>query len=390
MGNRWSKRTAWDLGETAWARELARLRAAGVKLYDLTASNPTACGFHYDEAALLAPFHNRRSLQYHPDPKGLRPAREAVSRYYSDYGAQVDPDQIILTTSTSEAYSFLFRLLCDPGDEVLIGRPGYPLFDFLAQLDDVVLKPYDLFYDHGWHLDAAALRRQITPRTRAVVVVHPNNPTGHFAHRAELEAICREYGLALIIDEVFLDYGHGDQPGRSFAEGGHPVPTFVLSGLSKIAGLPQMKAAWLACFAPAEALNRLEVISDTFLSMNSPIQGAIPAWLDRRTSLQRQIRHRVGTNLKALDKVLSQQTLISRLEVEAGWYAVLRVPGLRSDEDTAFALLREKSVVIHPGSFFGFAGQGWLVISLLAEDGEFLTGVSNVVRQFNGQTGFRS
>jgi aspartate/methionine/tyrosine aminotransferase len=387
MGYDWSKRTAWDLTETAWARELARLRAAGIKLYDLTASNPTACGLHYDETMLLAPLQNPQSLHYHPDPKGLRQAREAVSRYYADHGARVDPEQIILTISTSEAYSFLFRLLCDPGDEVLIGRPGYPLFDFLAQLDDVVLKPYDLFYDHGWHLDAAALHRQITPHSRAIVVVHPNNPTGHFAPRAELEAICRQHGLALVVDEVFLDYGHGSRQGESFATGSHPVPTFVLSGLSKVAGLPQMKAAWLACFAQTEALNRLEVISDTFLSMNSPIQGAIPAWLDGRATLQRQIRGRVERNLEALDQALSEQTLISRLETQAGWYAVLRVPGLRSDEETALALLKEEWVVIHPGSFFGFAGQGWLVISLLADEKEFLSGVAKVVKQFNGQSG---
>jgi alanine-synthesizing transaminase len=384
MGN-WSKRTAWDLTETAWARELARLRAAGAKLYDLTASNPTACGLHYDEATLLDPLRNPAALQYHPDPRGLRPAREAVTRYYADHGANLHPDQIILTTSTSEAYSFLFRLLCDPGDEILIGQPGYPLFDFLAQLDDVVLKPYELFYDHGWHLDVAALCSLITPRSRAIVVVHPNNPTGHFAPRAELEAICAERDLALIVDEVFLDYGHGEGQGRSFATGGHPVPTFVLSGLSKVAGLPQMKAAWMACFAPVEALNRLEVISDTFLSMNSPVQGAIPAWLAHRGSVQQQIRSRVERNLRALGQMLGQQTLLSRLEVEAGWYAILRIPGLRNDEEIALALLVERSVVIHPGSFFGFARQGWLVISLLGQEEEFQAGVAEVVTQFDGQ-----
>ena len=305
MGTYWSKRTAWDLTETAWARELARLRAAGVKLYDLTASNPTACGLDYDAAALLAPLQNPASLEYHPDPKGLRPAREAVAGYYADHGAIVDPEQILLTTSTSEAYSFLFRLLCDPGDEVLIGQPGYPLFDFLARLDDVILKPYDLFYDHGWHLDADALRRQITPRTRAIVVVHPNNPTGHFSAREEIEAICQDHGLALLVDEVFLDYAHGGRRGKSFALGSHPVPTFVLSGLSKIAGLPQMKAAWIASFAETEALQRLEVISDTFLSMSSPIQGAIPVWLAQRAGLQGQIQRRVQRNLAALDRVLA-------------------------------------------------------------------------------------
>jgi len=386
MRTSWSARTAWDLAETPWARELARLRATAVPLYDLTASNPTTCEFVYDSTALLAPLQNPEALRYAPDPRGLRSAREAVSSYYADHGANVDPEQIILTTSTSEAYSFLFRLLCDPADEVLIGQPGYPLFDFLAQLDDVSLKPYDLFYDHGWHLDVASLRRQVTARTRAIVVVHPNNPTGHFVPRATIEAVCREYGLALIVDEVFLDYGVATHRGQSFATGTHPVPTFVLSGLSKVSGLPQMKAAWMACFAEDEALQRLEVISDTFLSMSSPIQGAIPGWLGQREGLQAQIRARVERNLAALDRVLAQQTLISRLDVEAGWYSVLRVPGLESDEDIAFALLVKRSVVIHPGSFFGFAGRGWLVVSLLAPEKGFQVGIEAVCEQFTSQT----
>ncbi len=385
MRNSWSARTAWDLTETPWARELARLRMAAIPLYDLTASNPTTCGLVYDSAALLNPLQSPEALQYAPDPRGLRSAREAVSRYYADHGASVGPDQIVLTTSTSEAYSFLFRLLCDPGDEVLIGQPGYPLFDFLGRLDDVCLKPYPLFYDHGWHIDVEGLQRQITPRTRAMVVVHPNNPTGHFAPRAAIESLCREHDLALIVDEVFLDYGVAGKEGISFAADSHPVPTFVLSGLSKVAGLPQMKAAWITCFAEEEAQLRLEVISDTFLSMSSPIQGAIPSWLLGRRRVQGQIRKRVEHNLAALDGVLAQQSLITRLEVEAGWYAILRVPGTQSDEEIALDLLVERSVVIHPGSFFGFAGQGWLVVSLLTREEEFLLGANAICKQFTGQ-----
>ena len=208
---RWSSRTQWDMAETPWAQRLAQLRAAGAQLWDLTASNPTQCGFVYDEAAILAPLEDPASLRYEPEPRGLPSAREAISLYYRDHGATVDPEQIILTTSTSEAYSFLFRLLCDPGEEVLIGRPGYPLFDFLARLDDVRLVAYELFYDHGWHLDLESLRRRVTPRTRAITLVHPNNPTGHFTapqERAAIEGLCREHRLALIVDEVFLDYAH--------------------------------------------------------------------------------------------------------------------------------------------------------------------------------------
>jgi alanine-synthesizing transaminase len=393
-GSPWSQRTQWDLAETPWARQLARLRAAGAPLWDLTASNPTHCGFVYDAESILAPLNDPLALRYEPDPRGLRPAREAVSLYYRDHGAVVDPEQIFLTTSTSEAYSFLFRLLCDPGDEVLIGQPGYPLFDFLARLDDVRLVPYELFYDHGWHLDLEALRRRLTPRTRAIVVVHPNNPTGHFTgptDRAALEALCREHRLALIVDEVFLDYRLDEQPsGESFAVGEHAVPTFVLSGLSKVAALPQMKAAWIACFAEgtvqAEALQRLEVISDTFLSMSAPIQCAIPAWLGGREALQRQIRQRVQRNLATLDAVLLRQKLMTRLDVEAGWYAILRVPGLKPEEETALDLLLQHAVVVHTGGFFGFPGQGWLVVSLLASEKAVEEGTEALSLHFNGHS----
>jgi alanine-synthesizing transaminase len=388
---RWSARTRWDLARTPWAEQLARLRSAGAELFDLTASNPTRCGFAYDAESILAPLNNPAALEYEPDPRGLRSAREAVSLYYRDHTATIDPDQIFLTTSTSEAYSFLFRLLCDPGDEVLIGQPGYPLFDFLAQLDDARLVPYPLFYDHGWQLDLEALRRRVTPRTRAIALVHPNNPTGHFTHpqeRAAIEEVCRDHGLALIVDEVFLDYQFGCGT-RSFATGPHPVPTFVLSGLSKVAALPQMKAAWIACFGPAcfaAATERLEVISDTFLSMSAPIQHAIPTWLSRRAVIQDQIKHRLAGNLERLDQLLSRQTLVTRLQVEAGWYAVLRVPGVQLEAQMALDLLLQRAVVVHPGGFFGFSGQGWLVVTLLAPAEEFSAGIQAICEHFEGQT----
>jgi alanine-synthesizing transaminase len=389
---RWSARTQWDTSETPWAQHLARLRAAGATLWDLTASNPTRCGFSYNPSEILGPLSNLGSMVYEPEPKGLYSAREAVSFYYRDHGAEVDPNHIFLTTSTSEAYSFLFRLLCDPGDEVLIGQPGYPLFDFLAQLDDIRLIPYQLFYDHGWHLDLDALRRRITPRTRAITLVHPNNPTGHFTRAAErtaIEDLCREHNLALIVDEVFLDYGilpHEAQ--SSFATGSHPVPTFVLSGISKIAALPQMKAAWIACFADdapdrLEVIARLDVIADTFLSMNAPIQHALPFWLQHRGGLQQQIQDRVAANIAALDTILSRQSLVTRLTIEAGWYAVLRVPELQPQEQTALDLLLKRRVAVHSGGFFGFSGEGWLVVSLLGQEKEVERGLEEVCSEFS-------
>ncbi|HEX5234852.1 MAG TPA: pyridoxal phosphate-dependent aminotransferase [Silvibacterium sp.] len=378
---RFSSRTAWDLSETKLTAAINARRAGALPLIDLTASNPTRCGFEYDEAAILPPLATSRSLDYDPDPRGMLSAREAVCRYYAERGADLPLENILLTTSTSEAYSYLFRLLCDPGDEVLIAQPSYPLFDFLAQIEDVRLEPYPLFYDHGWHLDADGLRRRITSRTRAIALVHPNNPTGHFTRteeRRELEAICAEHGLALIVDEVFLDYGLEGQTQPSFATGEHPILTFVLSGLSKVAALPQMKAAWIAFFGPPAilktALERLHVIADTFLSMNAPVQCALPDWLTGGAKIRRQIDARLRANLAALDRELVG-TPISRLAVKAGWYAVLRVPAIEPDEELAVRLISEAGVVVHPGHFFGFPASGWLVVSQLVEPSELTAGI---------------
>jgi alanine-synthesizing transaminase len=388
-----SKRTNWDSQESELARALSERRLQGRPIYDLTASNPTQCGFDYDQAAILAPLSAPGSLIYEPNPRGMLPPRAAVAEYYRQHGAPVPTEQLFLTTSTSEAYSYLFRLLCDPGDEVLIAQPSYPLFDFLATLDDVRLTPYPLIYDHGWQIDLHALRQCITPHTRAIAVVHPNNPTGHFtraAERAALESLAVEHGLALIVDEVFLDYPLG-VAGQTFAAGPHAALTFVLSGLSKVAALPQMKSAWIACFGPPSeaaddlsgALARLEIIADTFLSVNAPIQNATPVWLAGRGPMQIQIDARVRANLLTLDRLLATQTLVTRLAVEAGWYAVLRVPAIRSGETAAIELLRDHGVSFHPGYFFGFPGDGYMVISLLSMPEEFAEGINNIMIYFN-------
>jgi alanine-synthesizing transaminase len=401
---RFSRRTNWNTEESALGGAHRLRLEAGQPIADLTASNPTRCEFQYPED-LLEALVSPAALNYDPQPRGLLAAREAVSGYYADHGAGVHPEQIVLTTSTSEAYSFLFRLLCDPGAEILILQPGYPLFDFLAALDDVQLRPVALVYDHGWQIDPEALRRAVTPLTRAIVLVHPNNPTGHFTkawEAQELAALCREFDLSLIVDEVFLDYGFGrgtwepvERAGteihRTFAAGLDGVPVFVVSGLSKIAGLPQMKAAWIAAVGPESepALDRLEVIADTFLSMNAPTQAALPEWLAGRHKIQQQLRSRVAANLAALDRLLQVLPTVSRLDVEGGWYAIVRIPALQSDEQTILELL-DHGVWVHPGYFFGMAESGWLVVSLLISEQEFSAGAALMVNYLHTHQGGNS
>jgi len=318
---RFSRRTNWNTEENDLARAYRQWIEAGLPLADLTASNPTRCGFRYD--GILAALGDARSLEYDPQPKGLLVAREAVCAYYAEHGVRVVPDQVVLTTSTSEAYSYLFRLLCDAGAEVLVPQPGYPLFDFLADLDDVRIRPAPLVYDHGWQIDAEGFRRAMTPETRAIMLVHPNNPTGHFTKRwetEELARLCQEFDLSLIVDEVFLDYGF-EGTAESFAAGIEGTPVYVASGLSKIAGLPQMKAAWIVATGPSrvEAMSRLEVIADTFLSMNAPVQWALPQWLAGRGAIQEQIRARVAANLAERDRRLGGQSSLERLPGGGGW-----------------------------------------------------------------------
>jgi alanine-synthesizing transaminase len=389
---RFSRRTNWNTEESGLARAYRLRRVDGLPIADLTASNPTRCGFAY-EPGLLQALTDTRALDYDPQPRGSLRAREAVCAYYADHGAQVRPEQVILTTSTSEAYSFLFRLLCDPGSEILAAQPGYPLFDFLAVLDDVSLKAAPLVYDHGWQIDPEGFRRAITEKTRAIVLVHPNNPTGHFTKRWEVEELarlCREFDLALIVDEVFLDYGFAGDV-STFAAGLEDVPVFVVSGLSKIAGLPQMKAAWMVAAGPeaGSALDRLEVIVDTFLSVNAPVQCALPAWLEGRVAIQSQIRQRIAANLAELDRQLQRLPEVRRLEIEGGWYAVLRIPAIQPDEQTVLVLL-ELGLWVQPGYFFGMAESGWLVVSLLAPLEEFSMGVTILVNYFRTHQGGNS
>ena len=383
-----AERTNWNLAGNRLSEALARHRAGGKRLYDLTASNPTECGFDYETETILGALRNPAALRYEPNPKGLEVARLAVTEYYSARGAAVSAEDIVLTTSTSEAYSFVFRLLCNPGDELLIPAPSYPLFGFLADIQDVKLVRYPLVYDHGWQIDFHSLQQAITPRTRGVIVVNPNNPTGHFVKEkelAKLNELCAARGMALIADEVFLDFALGD--GRLVTLAGNAgALTFAMSGLSKTAGLPQMKMAWVIASGPGElkrqALERLEVIADTYLSPNAPVQLATPAFLQQRHGFQKQVMERMRNNLAELDRQLAGQKTCSRLEVEGGWYAVLRVPATGSDEDLAIELLTKDDVYVHPGHFFDFGAEGHLVVSLLAREEEFAKGIGRVLSAF--------
>jgi alanine-synthesizing transaminase len=384
-GNVFARRTNWNLEANRLSEALTRHHREGKRLFDLTVSNPTACGFDYDNAAVLRALQDRAALGYEPDPRGLESARQAVANYYSERGIDVQADAIILTTGTSEAYSFILRLLCDPGDEVLVPEPSYPLLGFLADIEDVTLVPYPLVYDDGWQMDFPALEQAITPRTRAAVVIHPNNPTGHYCRPEDarrLGELCAPRGLAVLADEVFLDFALEGTPRESFASRREAL-TFTLSGLSKIAGLPQMKAAWMVVSGPElakrQALDRLEVIADTFLSMNAPVQLAIPEFLELRAGFQQQLLARVRRNLEELDRQLAGQAFCRRLRVEGGWYAVLRVESDRTDEELTIELLREKDVYVHPGHFYDFPAEGYLVVSLICPEEEFAEGIRRLL-----------
>ena len=381
-----ASRTAWKLTPNRLAAALERHQQSGGKLLALTASNPTTVGIQYDQAAILSALSQEEALNYSPQAKGLRGARQAVASYYDARGDRPpDVENIFLTASTSEGYSFVFRLLCEPGDEVLVPAPSYPLFDYLASLQDVKPIHYQLFYDHGWHVDLHSLEKAVTPRTRAIVLVNPNNPTGSYVADSAKQAInefCLRQKLALIVDEVFLDYQRSGNKGRSFVEN-REVLTFSLSGLSKIVALPQMKLAWIALSGPEEisreAAARLEVIADTYLSVGTPVQVAAPALLEQRKRVQNQISDRVRHNLSALDAQIARQSQCTRLELEGGWYAVLRVPVTKSDEEHAIALLEQHSVLVHPGHFFDFHQEGYLVVSLITPREQFDPGIAKIL-----------
>jgi aspartate/methionine/tyrosine aminotransferase len=395
-----ARRTNWRLDSNRFTQALEEHRRGGKQVFDLTVSNPTECGFEYPAQEILATLADPRALVYRPESKGLLEAREAVAEYYSGHTGFltsieapnrncIDPEHILLTSGTSEAYSHIFRLLCEPGEEILVPAPSYPLFEFLADMADIRLVPYTLLYDHGWQVDPGSLRAALTPHSRAVLVVHPNNPTGSFVkprEATELAEICAAREMAIIADEVFLDYSMGPEQAHTFALCDSTL-TFTLSGLSKISLLPQMKLAWTVVSGPdalvQTAVERLDIIADTYLSPGTPVQLALPRLLAMRHGLQSQLKRRIDVNLSALDEAMGKTKVLTRLDYGGGWYAILRVPVTRTDEALAVDLLQRCSVLVHPGHFFNFPRDGFIILSLITPEDRFKEGVRRLIDFFS-------
>jgi len=373
-----SSRFHWDLRPNRLTELLREKRGTGVPVLDLTESNPTHAALSYPPE-IASTFARPAILRYEPAPAGSPEARAAVAAYYAARGAAVDAGRILLTASTSEAYAYLFKLLCDPGDRALVPRPSYPLFEFLAGMENVEVGQYPLVYHGEWSIDREELERAITPRTRAIVLVNPNNPTGSYLKRSELEFL-QGLGLPLISDEVFSDYDFGPDPTRVPTLAAVPETglSFSMSGLSKVAGLPQMKLGWIVVNGPAhlrrQAMERLEWIADTYLSVSTPVQAAVGSLLEAGEAVQRQVRTRTAANLAALRAVLAGSTA-GVLAVEGGWYATVQMPRIRPEEDWALDLLARANVLVQPGFFYDFAAEPFLILSLLTAAEVFGEGI---------------
>lgn len=378
-----SSRLPASLAPNRLAEAVAHRRASGQPLLDLTESNPTRVGLAYPPE-LLAPLAGHEALSYDPQPFGRAAAREAVSGDYARRGVSVPPAHVCLAASTSEAYAWLFKLLCDPDDRVLVPRPSYPLFEHLTALECVEASPYELEREGHWRIDVDALARQVDERTKAVLVVSPNNPTGSVLQRDELDAlaaVCADRDLVLIGDEVFADYPlDGAPPAPSVMQ--QPVATAVsLGGLSKSVGLPQVKVAWLAVGGPASAdvMAGLEIVADTFLSVSTPAQVALPALLQDGAAVREAIRARIARNLQALRAAVAGAPAMTLLPPAGGWCAVLQVPAVRSEESLVLALVEHDGVLVHPGYFFDFPGEAFVIVSLLPSPEVFDTALARLL-----------
>jgi alanine-synthesizing transaminase len=371
-----------SLSPNALARAIERVRARGTPLIDLTISNPTSAELAYPQDVLSA-LADPRGLRYEPDARGLTSAREAIARAI---GASVDRDRLLLTASTSEAYALLFKLLCNPGESVLVPQPSYPLFDLLTGLEGVTPRPYRLEYHGVWSIDRDSVTRALLPDVRAILVVSPNNPTGAFVRAADrdwLAALAADRNLAIISDEVFAEYPLRKRPDASSFMNESRALTFALGGLSKSAGLPQVKLGWIVASGPdaevRQALERLEVIADMYLSVSTPVQIAAPALLAAGSSMRAAIQTRLTQNLAALQSRCERWPGIDVLEPEGGWTAVMRVPATTSEEALVIRLLEEAGVLVHPGYFFDFPQEAFLAVSLLTPSAAFDAGIDRVL-----------
>ena len=382
-----SSRTAWNRSPNCLAEALRARHANGLPVVDLTMSNPTLCGFDYPEETIRAALANSEILCYKPSPFGALCAREAVTDYYAKTGVTVSPECIVLTAGTSDAYSYLFQMLADPGDEIVTAAPGYPLLNFLADLNDLRLVRYPLLYEGGWHLDLDAIECKLTPQSRVLVVVSPNNPAGNFLKADELNGvvdICRRHDLALIVDEVFSDFGWGPDSSRAqSAVGVTDCLTFTLNGLSKTAALPQMKLGWIVANGPlpllSESLSRLEVIADTYLSVGTLVQCAASVLIEQGQVVRPAILQRVQENRRLLDSFLVENCSCYRLKAEGGWYSVLRIPAVLDDEQHALNLLENRGVLVHPGGFYDFPSGAYLVVSMITPTEILTAGLTNLL-----------
>jgi alanine-synthesizing transaminase len=387
-----SDRSSWDLSPNSLSVLLQNKKSRGDAIFDLTVSNPTRVGLDYDSEEILAALSLPQSMAYEPDPRGLVQTRQAIATYYAEQGEHVDSDAIFLTASTSEAYSILFKLLGNPGEEILIPRPGYPLLSYLACFEGVHAVSYPLRYDDrkGWSIDMDVLQALVNPKTKAIVLVNPNNPTGSCMSRqelAEIDDLCREHDMSLIVDEVFSDFKAAEKPDRvRTAVNQSNSLTFVLNGLSKMAGLPQVKLGWIVVGGDAglsaKALSRLEMMLDFYLSASTPVQHAAERLLQRRHVIQRQIFSRIDSNSRLLEKHLAKTSNIRSLIREGGWYAVIEVFDAVSDEDRAVQLLDQDNTLVHPGYFYEFHREGFLVVSLLTPVDIFGNGITRLISRF--------
>jgi aspartate/methionine/tyrosine aminotransferase len=384
-----SRRTGWTRDLNALTRRLESLRSEGRPPVDLTVTNPSAVGLEFPFQSIAAALTSREAAGYAPDPRGDRTARQAIASWLSGRGPAISPDHLVLTASTSEAYAWLLKLLCEPGDEIVVPRPSYPLFEYLLALESVTPRHYDLRFDGEWNVFPEDVAAAATERTRAVLVVNPANPTGAFLDIGAREALwdwCAARGCALVSDEVFQDYARPAARPNRVVRAASPEAralTFSLSGLSKIAALPQLKLGWIAVAGPPvlrdEALDRLELIADTYLSVNTPAQVAVPEILRLAPEVQERIRQRVRHNQELLASIHRPEAPWTILPSEGGWMAVVRIPARISEEEVCLASL-EEGVIVHPGFFFDFPQGAFVVLSLLPQPDVFRLGAIRLGR----------